>query len=333
MTREVVYELTNNDREHYNEVSAKIDIPWNCRRVEYWVDSVNTFSNFFVTTKEDFVEVEYGDSDGGKFIPEFDEVSVENYITPIIKITEANREVWKAFCPEWADPDANNYCIWEIFDANGWLEWYGGGDRTYPKASFTSNRFEIAGINHYFNVYLSDFDIDPSWKILQLKIHGLESQTAFTWSISEPDPDIPPTETLLDTIFDLTISGTVVKKRFQLQDITEGNVKNLTELLRHMLKSQELDATNVFFASISGDELMSLETVEVIPSRGNEDEDDILKSLVGEEKDALPVGILSTLSQRRSIDDEDEDVNVDDDNDVFIYDANGDITGVKEREN
>jgi hypothetical protein len=115
MTREVVYELTNNDPEHYNEVSAKIDIPWNCRRVEYWVDSMNTFSNFHVLTRDDYINVEYE-------VPEYDaeytegSASGDSFLNLNILIRAADdcRENWRCLVPTWTD----DVCIWKTLWEN-----------------------------------------------------------------------------------------------------------------------------------------------------------------------------------------------------------------------
>jgi hypothetical protein len=57
MTSEAVFELVSTDTDDYAHIKTPINIPWNCRRVRYWVDSINTVSNFLSTTKEDYITV------------------------------------------------------------------------------------------------------------------------------------------------------------------------------------------------------------------------------------------------------------------------------------
>jgi hypothetical protein len=59
MTKTAVYELVSNFPAQYGTVKTQIDIPWNCRRVRYWVDSVNTFANTNLLTVDDWIELEY----------------------------------------------------------------------------------------------------------------------------------------------------------------------------------------------------------------------------------------------------------------------------------
>jgi hypothetical protein len=59
MTKTAVFELVNNDPANYGNVKGFVDVPWNCRRVKYWVDSVNTFANTMLLTDDDYIEVEY----------------------------------------------------------------------------------------------------------------------------------------------------------------------------------------------------------------------------------------------------------------------------------
>jgi hypothetical protein len=67
MTNTAVFELVNTDPDNYSEVSSYVDVPWNCRRVKYWVDSVNTFANLALLMFDDFIEVQWSVASTKKF--------------------------------------------------------------------------------------------------------------------------------------------------------------------------------------------------------------------------------------------------------------------------
>ena len=62
MSKSVTYQIYSQDPNNYNTVTFNPTIPWNTHRVEYKVTNVNTFSNFLITTKDDYVTIE--DSSG-----------------------------------------------------------------------------------------------------------------------------------------------------------------------------------------------------------------------------------------------------------------------------
>lgn len=60
MTKQIVYQLCSNDPNNYGEVIFEPIIPWNCEQIEYRIISLNTFSNFLLTTTDDFIEFSTG---------------------------------------------------------------------------------------------------------------------------------------------------------------------------------------------------------------------------------------------------------------------------------
>ena len=48
--------VQSTDPKEYNTVRVNFDIPWKCEYVKYYVSSINTFHNIFMTTKEDKFE-------------------------------------------------------------------------------------------------------------------------------------------------------------------------------------------------------------------------------------------------------------------------------------
>ena len=51
----VTYQIYSHDPSNYGTVSINPTIPWNTHKVEYKVVNVNTFANFLVTTKDDYI--------------------------------------------------------------------------------------------------------------------------------------------------------------------------------------------------------------------------------------------------------------------------------------
>ena len=58
MSKSVTYQIYSQDPNNYNTVSFNPTIPWNTHRVEYKVTNVNTYSNFLITTKNDYITIE-----------------------------------------------------------------------------------------------------------------------------------------------------------------------------------------------------------------------------------------------------------------------------------
>ena len=58
MSKSITYQIYSQDPNHYNTVSFNPTIPWNTFKVEYKVINVNTFSNFLITTNDDFITFE-----------------------------------------------------------------------------------------------------------------------------------------------------------------------------------------------------------------------------------------------------------------------------------
>ena len=57
MTTSVAYQIYSQDPNNYGTVSFNPVIPWNTHRIEYKVTNVNTFSNFLITTKDDYITI------------------------------------------------------------------------------------------------------------------------------------------------------------------------------------------------------------------------------------------------------------------------------------
>ena len=51
----MIYSSSSSDPEHYETIDVNINILWKCEQVKYYVSNVNTMSNFFLTTNEDFL--------------------------------------------------------------------------------------------------------------------------------------------------------------------------------------------------------------------------------------------------------------------------------------
>ena len=58
MSKSVTYQIYSQDPNNYNTVTFNPTIPWNTHRVEYKVTNVNTYSNFLITTKDDYITIE-----------------------------------------------------------------------------------------------------------------------------------------------------------------------------------------------------------------------------------------------------------------------------------
>ena len=52
----MIYQIQSNDPNNYGELTFEPIIPWNTERVEYRITGVNTYSNFLITTSDDFIE-------------------------------------------------------------------------------------------------------------------------------------------------------------------------------------------------------------------------------------------------------------------------------------
>lgn len=57
----MIYNITSSDINNYETVSIKINVPWNCSYIKFYVKSINTCSNFYITTTEDFIKYSIGD--------------------------------------------------------------------------------------------------------------------------------------------------------------------------------------------------------------------------------------------------------------------------------
>ena len=57
MTDFVTYQVHSKDPNNYGTISFNPDIPWNTHKVEYKVTNLNTFTNFLITTDDDYIEL------------------------------------------------------------------------------------------------------------------------------------------------------------------------------------------------------------------------------------------------------------------------------------
>lgn len=113
----MIYNVTSSDTNNYETVSIKINVPWNCSDIKFYVKSINTYSNFYVTTTDDFIKYSIGetiktfnfsnkssydidslDSDIKKLIPDLNCVYTENKLLKFsnesdITIIEASHRV------------------------------------------------------------------------------------------------------------------------------------------------------------------------------------------------------------------------------------------------
>ena len=66
MSKSITYQIYSQDPNKYNTVSFNPTIPWNTHKVEYKVINVNTYSNFLITTNDDFITIE---NHSGYYLP------------------------------------------------------------------------------------------------------------------------------------------------------------------------------------------------------------------------------------------------------------------------
>ena len=67
MTKSISYQIVSQDPKNYNTVSFNPTIPWNTHRVQYKITNINTFSNFLITTDDDYIEFDTSPGDPRKF--------------------------------------------------------------------------------------------------------------------------------------------------------------------------------------------------------------------------------------------------------------------------
>ena len=53
----MIYSIQSNDPKKYGTIDVNINIPWKCEHVKYFISSINTYSNFLITTDEDYLEL------------------------------------------------------------------------------------------------------------------------------------------------------------------------------------------------------------------------------------------------------------------------------------
>ena len=96
MSDSITYQIHSKDPSNYGTVSFSPDIPWNTHKVEYRVTNVNTFSNFLITTADDYIKIKVQRDIGTKeyFYTNFVEKTsyeIEEVITMFNELfTEAN---------------------------------------------------------------------------------------------------------------------------------------------------------------------------------------------------------------------------------------------------
>ena len=55
MSKSTTYQIVSQDPKNYNTITFNPTIPWNTHRVQYKITNVNTYSNFLITTDDDYI--------------------------------------------------------------------------------------------------------------------------------------------------------------------------------------------------------------------------------------------------------------------------------------
>ena len=63
MSKSTTYQIVSQDPKNYNTITFNPTIPWNTHRVQYKITNVNTYSNFLITTDDDYLtyDANFGD--------------------------------------------------------------------------------------------------------------------------------------------------------------------------------------------------------------------------------------------------------------------------------
>lgn len=97
----MIYSITSGDPNNYSKVSTKINPPWYCSKVKYYVKSINTTSNFYITTDEDFIIFDIGEEPNIYVFPnkssyDFDTLAETiNEITPELNVEFTENKLLK----------------------------------------------------------------------------------------------------------------------------------------------------------------------------------------------------------------------------------------------
>jgi hypothetical protein len=136
----------------------------------------------------------------------------------------------------------------EALDEDNLLEWYIDGVEMSLQPEFYSNQFFIQGQVHALQV--DDGDLGPlaGASKVQLKIVGTPIE--LIWDVGASGHDFI---TEKDMVMDLSLTNPIKPKRYNLKDVTEGNVKNLSTLLRGLLQGQMLEDTTYHMDVIESD--------------------------------------------------------------------------------
>lgn len=84
MSKSITYQIVSQDPNNYNTVSFNPTIPWNTHKVQYKITNINTFSNFLITTNDDYIECDTNSGDPKKFTCFWDKTNWE--LEEIVKL-------------------------------------------------------------------------------------------------------------------------------------------------------------------------------------------------------------------------------------------------------
>jgi hypothetical protein len=232
MTKQEVFELSNNDPEHYGEISARIDIPWNCRRVKYWVDCVNSFSEMLVTEKTDYIDIHWD-----RKITGYQGIvglkSLGNFTSQFWTITETNvnsakirARVLKA---TGCDLSVKGTNLWKYLFENSKITftlWDGKGGTEDATSRVTLDNAQIASSTCF------DLAGIPQGYYLTASIPSLNITNTLQWWVNEK----LEWEALKNTLADVDEITEYIDYRFMLDDYSDWKSRTVTLVLNKMLK-------------------------------------------------------------------------------------------------
>lgn len=77
-----IYSSISNDPENYNTVEFDIKMPFYSERVKWCVTSINTFANFLITTKDDFIRI----NDKDYFFEDRTSYDIDNLVNEVNQV-------------------------------------------------------------------------------------------------------------------------------------------------------------------------------------------------------------------------------------------------------
>jgi hypothetical protein len=248
MTKQAVFELSNNDPEHYGEISARIDIPWNCRRVKYWVDSVNTFAQLLITEKTDYIDMHWDRKTigyQGKSDYKEGQDSYENYFALYgderLKTTVSLKILIKLATG--CDLDQRNINLWEYLSNNDKLVFY-KRDKNYQNPVETQATFN-AGITLSLYAVFDTTGFDEEGIYLTMSIPSLSMTEAFQWRVTKVGKDMHLVA-INNSLSNVKPITKYIDHRFMLPDNSEWKERtlkaNLTKILQATIEVEDEDS-------------------------------------------------------------------------------------------